>query len=783
MSDRRRVSLLMAIMMMATLIVSAVSITLLYQTALSEEKARLVETAQSQARLIESIARFDTLYNQDYPEGAEAATLSQIRDSHNNYTGFGQTGEFTLARLEDNSIVFLLRHRHTNTELPKPVPYESDLAEPMRQALSGQSGTIIGLDYRGKTVLAAYEPVAELDMGIVAKIDLVEIRNPFFRTGIIVGAATLIVTFLGMLLFLRITEPLLQNIKTSEERFKAITANTPDHISIQNNALKYTMVINPQLGLREDDILGKTDHDFLSRKEADILVETKKQVIESGEPTHFKTSLISQTGKAEFFVGTYMPIFDKQRQENGLIGYFRNVTESKETEEKIRYQANLLNTVGQAVIATDLSGKIIYWNRFAESLYGWPADDAIGKNIIDVTLSQTSNEQAAEIMENLGAGKTWSGDFLIQRRDGTTFPAFVTNTPIVDDQGVLTGIIGVSSDITERKEREEQLHRSEVRFKALFEQAGDYCMILDPHTKDGIPLILDANEAAYKSHGYTREEYIGRPVADIDDEEGKRLVVERTQKIMSGQPFYVENIHVRRDGTTFPVSVRANRIDIEGEPSLIFSTEYDISEQVQARGALVESEEKFRLLHDNAGLGIGYISPEGVVISFNSIASKDMGGVSKDFEGKSIFDLFPKEFADSYFNRIQKAVNADQRATYEDFVQLPPQGKWFLSTYSRIVNLKNEILGVQIISQDITIQKEAEEELEKHRNHLEELVKQRTEELQDKMEEKNTLFDLMIGREVRMAELKNVIKSLRKQLKENELVPNANDPLLGDEEE
>ena len=84
---------------------------------------------------------------------------------------------------------------------------------------------------------------------------------------------------------------------------------------------------------------------------------------------------------------------------------------------------------------------------------------------------------------------------------------------------------------------------------------------------------------------------------------------------------------------------------------------------------------------------------------------------------------------------------------------------------------------------DITERKLAEKELEKHRNHLEELVEQRTNELEAEMKEHKTLFDMMISREVRMADLKKVIKSLRKQLWDNEIKPIANDPMLADDQE
>ena len=213
MTPRRRVLLLISIMALVVLLVAVTSFTVLFRTALDEGRARLVETARSQARLIEAIARFDSRYSNDYPTGAREATLSQILDAHQHYQGLGSTGEFTLSKRDGDDIVFLLSHRHSDSPTPKPVPFGSGLAEPMRLALSGQSGTIIGLDYRGETVLAAYEPVQELDLGIVAKIDLEEVRAPFVRAGLLSGSIAMLVIVAGSALFVRITSPLLMTLQ------------------------------------------------------------------------------------------------------------------------------------------------------------------------------------------------------------------------------------------------------------------------------------------------------------------------------------------------------------------------------------------------------------------------------------------------------------------------------------------------------------------------------------------------------------------------------------------
>lgn len=215
MGPRNRLFSLILIMSFIVITVESMTFGILYRTSFEEEKLRLVEIAKSQARLIEAVARFDKQFSNDLPLGARQATLLQIKDAHARYRGFGKTGEFTLSTKENDQIVFILSHRHYDLDNPKPVPSDSNLAEPMRMALSGKSGTIIGLDYRGVEVLAAFEPVAELDLGIVAKIDLTEIREPFIRAGILAAAIGLVLIVLGACVFVTIINPIIAGLHVS----------------------------------------------------------------------------------------------------------------------------------------------------------------------------------------------------------------------------------------------------------------------------------------------------------------------------------------------------------------------------------------------------------------------------------------------------------------------------------------------------------------------------------------------------------------------------------------
>jgi PAS domain S-box-containing protein len=353
MTERKRLILLILIMVNSPLVVGGVAIFVLYRTAMTQTNARLVETAQSQARLIEAVARFDAVYSKDYPEGPQAATLSQVIDAHKNYKGFGETGEFTLARREAGQIVFLLSHRHFDLGNPKPVPFDSELAEPMRRALKGESDTMVGLDYRGKTVLAAYEPVAELNLGIVAKIDLAEIRRPFIKARLFgLGIALLVVLF-GSVVFWEISEPMIRHIRDREERLSAILDTAIEGI-ITINTQGIIESVNPaaetMFGYTSSEVIGRNvkilmlspyqeEHDgylarYLETGEAKIICIGREVVGLRKDGSTFPIELaVSEVGQLGIFTGV-----------------IRDVTEQKETEAQIM-QAERLSAIGEAMTA------------------------------------------------------------------------------------------------------------------------------------------------------------------------------------------------------------------------------------------------------------------------------------------------------------------------------------------------------------------------------------------------------------------------------------------------
>lgn len=232
MSGYKRVILLIVVMSVVAAAVGAVTLWALYNAAVRQQRDRLVETAQSRARLVEAMLEHEERYahllaGTDHGTALES-TLQQVRESHAKFIGFGRTGEFVMARREGDGIVFLLSHRHGGLKEPTSIPFDSKLAEPIRRALRGESGTVVGLDYRGERVLAAYEPLAGHPLGIVAKIDMAEIRAPFRRAGVMAAAIGLVFISLGTVLFLRIGSSMVRRLEDSERKYRGLFESSAD---------------------------------------------------------------------------------------------------------------------------------------------------------------------------------------------------------------------------------------------------------------------------------------------------------------------------------------------------------------------------------------------------------------------------------------------------------------------------------------------------------------------------------------------------------------------------
>ena len=151
------------------------------------------------------------------------------------------------------------------------------------------------------------------------------------------------------------------------------------------------------------------------------------------------------------------------------------------------------------------------------------------------------------------------------------------------------------------------------------------------------------------------------------------------------------------------VKIKTSNIDKRNEKARLASLVDEKTKELKL------SEERYKFLFEYAGVGIGYFATEGTVISLNKKALETFGYFSEDCIGKSIYELFPKEEADSLLVRINQAAASGNPQEYEDHITTAAGPRWLTSTFSRIMDSKGNVAGVQVALLDITERKKAEE--------------------------------------------------------------------------
>jgi len=486
MRARYRILLLIVILTVIVSAVTGVTIYTLYSTALDEEATRLTETAQSWARIIEAVGAYDRQHGvlPDFSDSTET-TLEQVRKAHGRFQGFGLTGEFTLARKEGGQIVFLLSHRHADMGNPESVPINADIAEPMRRALRGESGTLVGLDYRGETVLAAHEPVDVLDLGIVAKIDLAEVRAPFIRAGLQAGAAGLALVCLGSLLFLRIGGPMVQSIREGEEQFRQVSEQSLTGIFIHQNG--QVLYVNPCLAQmlnydpnRPHEYIGMPFIEFVHPEEREkVAGYVVRRLKGENVPDRYTTRLLTRGGQ-QVWVEVMVNLIEVGG-EPAAMGNILDITPRKEAEEALieeRNRAqNYLDIADVMLVAIDSGGRVTMINRKGCEVLGRPEAEIVGRNWFDNFLPERLRDEVQSVSQmilrgEIGPVKTYENPVLTSSGEERIIAWH--NVDIGDDGGAVIGHLSSGEDVTERKaaEQEKEALEDQLRQAMKMEAIG-----------------------------------------------------------------------------------------------------------------------------------------------------------------------------------------------------------------------------------------------------------------------------------------------------------------------
>jgi two-component system cell cycle sensor histidine kinase/response regulator CckA len=268
-------------------------------------------------------------------------------------------------------------------------------------------------------------------------------------------------------------EQVLQERVAVEERLTKIVAVTPDIIGsfrLLPDGSSYFLYASPAIeeisGLRPDEVeLDMTR--FFARVHPDDLTTINEAIAESVrtlQPLRVEYR-IQHPDKGELWVESHATVQQEPDGSTLWHGFIRDVTEQKEAEEELLYQANVLYNVSDAVISTDLDYMITSWNYAAAALYGWSATEVIGQPISAIISTEATSEMLDQIYLHTFQQGYWKGEVVQHRKDGTLMTILASLVLVKDSFGKPIGTVATYQDISERKRAEETRAKLEEQLR------------------------------------------------------------------------------------------------------------------------------------------------------------------------------------------------------------------------------------------------------------------------------------------------------------------------------
>jgi len=522
-----------------------------------------------------------------------------------------------------------------------------------------------------------------------------------------------------------------EELRQSEEKHRTILENVVEGYYEVDLAGNFTFVndaVCNDTGYSRDELIGMNNRDYMDKQTARKVYQKFGEVYTTGETaSEFGFEVIRKDGTKLSSACSISLIRDAEGQPIGFRGVIRDITEQKQAKEALRQSEeeykSLFERATDAVFTTDMRSRFTSGNRKAEEICGYNREELIGKSFTSL-ISKKELPRLENIFQEIIKGKPATFEVAIKDKSGNLIPLEISATSIVRKGEETVGMLAMARDITERRQAQEKLQKSEEQYRSLFETATDGIFTMDLQTK-----FTSGNRRAEEMCGYSRDELIGEYATLILPEEAIPRVADVLKKVLKGETDTYETRIITKNGELLPVEVTSSPIEIDGKIIGTMGMARDITERKRAEEELRESEKKYRTILESITEGYYELDLAGNFTFFNDATCKMLGYTRDKLMGMNNREYMDKENAGKVYKVFNKVYTTGKPAIGIDWEIIRKDGtkRFTEASASLIRNKEGKPTGFRGVTRNITERKQAEQVL----RESEEKYRQLTEEIND----------------------------------------------------
>lgn len=533
-----------------------------------------------------------------------------------------------------------------------------------------------------------------------------------------------------------------------KERYllEAIMNNVPDHIYFKDPEGRFTRANRAQAAwLGEDNpenLIGKTDFDYFSLDHSEPAQHDEQQVIRSGKALRGKEEKETwEDGRVTWVHTTKVPYRDLDGNIIGTFGISRDITERKRTvlalqQSEQRYRL-LADHASDLIWTMDMDLNLTYLSPSVTAMRGYTVQEAMTQSL-DETLTAESLQKVQKAFGNImdlekngkvEKGRTITLELQYTCKNGSTILAEATMSFLRDPAGSAVGILGVARDITLRKVAEEELRKSEEKYRSLVETLRREYFF---YSHDLLGNFTYVSPSITDILGYSQEDFLTHFTHYLTDDPVNLEVSKYTELSMKGiqQPSYEVDIWHKIEGTRRLEVSEHPVYDSQGNITGVEGIARDITEHKKAQMALALSEQRYRVLVESINDIIYKTDIEGHFIYASPAAVRIIGYPQEELVGKHFTELIrhdQRRLVEHYYIRQFRERTL---TSYKEFPIITKDDReiW-IGQNVQLVYEGDQITGFQAVARDVTERRQAELALQLAHDELELRVRERTVEL------------------------------------------------------